>query len=117
MLRLIGQLFEEQARQSDLVARYGGEEFAIILPNTDEAESVLAAERIRRSVDRASWPEQHITISIGAATYRTPWTAEQLVELTDRALYGAKDLGRNLVVHASQIPLGSAGHRAAEVPE
>jgi diguanylate cyclase (GGDEF)-like protein len=117
VLRTIGRLFEEQARQSDQVARYGGEEFAIILPNTDEAESVLAAERIRRSVDRAPWPERRITISIGAATYHAPWTAEQLVELTDRALYSAKDLGRNLVVHASHLPLESASHRTAEALE
>lgn len=103
VLRAVGRIFQEQARQSDLVARYGGEEFAVILPNTDEAESLLVAERIRRSVGRVAWPEREITVSVGVATFRAPLAARELVELADGALYHAKEQGRNRVAHASQV--------------
>jgi diguanylate cyclase (GGDEF)-like protein/PAS domain S-box-containing protein len=104
VLRTVGLIFQEQSRQNDLAARYGGEEFAIILPNTDEAESVLVAERIRRSVERTAWPQRGITVSIGVVTFQPPMVTEELIKLADAALYAAKAQGRNRVVHAGVLP-------------
>lgn len=103
VLRIIAQIFREQARQSDLPARYGGEEFAMILTNTDIAEAMLTAERIRRSVERAPWPKRPITVSIGAATFCGTETAEWLINQADSALYQAKELGRNQVVSHTSV--------------
>lgn len=113
VLRAIGRIFQEQSRQRDVVARYGGEEFAIVLPNTDEAESLLAAERIRHSVERTSWPGREITVSIGVATRCEAWTAEELIELADGALYTAKERGRNQVAHACQVTSALKKHDGA----
>ncbi len=89
-----------------IIARYGGEEFAAILPETDSARAVQLAEEIRRRVSeleiehRAPDADGHVTISLGVATgvpglLHSP---TNLIEKADRALYRAKNDGRNRVV-------------------
>ncbi len=93
-------------RPGDLVARYGGEEFAVILPNTETAGAIHLAETIRASVKGKeifhpkSFVNQHVTLSLGAATTipspdKDPTT---LIAAADKALYQAKELGRDKVV-------------------
>ncbi|WP_426234393.1 sensor domain-containing diguanylate cyclase [Pseudomonas sp. TWP3-2] len=93
-------------RPADLVARYGGEEFSVILAETDSAGSQLIAEKIRTAVEqlpRVNGADRPMTVSIGIST----WTAasemslEQLLFTADKALYQAKEGGRNRVVVAS----------------
>ncbi|SHJ66394.1 diguanylate cyclase domain-containing protein [Propionispora hippei] len=93
-------------RATDLVARYGGEEFAIILPETDEAGALAVGERIqdyiRRAKDElsASVLQTAITVSMGIAA-EIPRLSEQpseLIAVADRALYEAKQAGRNRIV-------------------
>lgn len=96
-------------RETDELFRYGGEEFALLCPGTRPGVMMLA-ERIRAAVAAISYPEvdQHITISIGVASY--PTDAQDFRELLrhgDAALYEAKRLGRNRVVSAAK-----AGQRA-----
>jgi len=104
VLAKIAQTMNEQVhRGADLVARYGGEEFAVILPNTDEEGASRLACKIIAAVEGLaiehaySKAEKHITLSIGIATMRPESESSEakLLEHADKALYIAKDNGRN----------------------
>lgn len=88
-------------RTSDLVCRYGGEELAIVLPDTDQQGAVNIAERIRSEIERLDiiFANQTISItaSLGVASFipDSDKTVELLIELADKALYRAKNEGRN----------------------
>ena len=88
-------------RPTDIIGRFGGEEFVVLLPQTDEAGAVVAAERIRDAVRRvdllAGEQSVRFTVSIGTATFARPIGIEQLVACADHALYAAKSAGRNRV--------------------
>ena len=85
----------------DSIARYGGEEFTVVMPGTDAAEAMHAAERLRSAIEAMVFiPEggkpHPITISIGVCcSDGTATTAEQLLSDADQALYRAKHGGRN----------------------
>ena len=102
-LREVGRLFSEAVRAVDHVGRYGGEEFVVILPHTDVDAARRTAERLRSLVEAHGFgadPEVlRITVSIGVATHPGADTREpiDLVREADRALYRAKDSGRNRV--------------------
>ncbi len=107
LLRELAQLLSSGLRTVDVLARYGGEELAALLPQTTLEDAVLAAERLRRSVEKASFSNGevtvHCTVSIGVAGFPRPQvnTPEDLVRSTDEALYRAKQKGRNRVVSAT----------------
>jgi diguanylate cyclase (GGDEF)-like protein/putative nucleotidyltransferase with HDIG domain len=88
-------------RSVDLVARYGGEEFTMVLPETDVAGAMEVAERIRKLIEQHSFPCGNMSASLGVASceYKddTP-DAAALVGRADRALYRAKQNGRNQVI-------------------
>ena len=104
----VANLVEElTSRQGDLVARYGGEEFAIILPNIDLHGAVAFADKLQLHIQDSQLPHKaskldafkYITVSIGV-TNLMPFTkvpASQLIETADKALYKAKQAGRNCV--------------------
>ncbi len=92
-------------RPGDLVARYGGEEFAIILSETPEAGGCAVAKRLMASLAARNIPHEHskvsdrVTLSFGVAM-RTPKaasTTHDLIAQADRALYEAKNMGRNRI--------------------
>ena len=104
VLANIAQVMDEQVhRGADLVARYGGEEFAVILPNTDEEGAVRLAIKIIAAVEHLaiehthSKAAKHVTLSIGVATMcpEDESSEAQLLENADKALYLAKEHGRN----------------------
>ena len=108
-------------RPADLVARYGGEEFIALLVDTEAEGARMLAERMRARVegaarraprDRASAP--YLTVSLGVATIvpRAAVRPEDLVDLADRALYAAKEGGRNRVVDRRRAA-GRGGPREA----
>jgi diguanylate cyclase (GGDEF)-like protein/PAS domain S-box-containing protein len=102
----------ETQRTGDLAARYGGEEFAMLLPNTDAAGCERIGERIRKSIREAGLvhaasPSGRVTASIGGAAChptreRTAGTGS-LVEAADRALYAAKEAGRDCLVMSGEV--------------
>ncbi|MCT7956776.1 PAS domain S-box protein [Laspinema palackyanum] len=98
-------------RPLDFVARYGGEEFAVILPDTDADGAISVGETIREGVKALQVPHRasptcgYITLSVGIATAMpgVESSLETLIQEADRALYRAKDKGRDCSVHYAQI--------------
>ena len=96
----VGAAMRTALRDSDFAGRNGGEEFVVILPDTDLAGGLLAAENIRASIAEISLPgvDLAVTASVGLATYPDHATsAERLERLADSALYVAKRSGRNRI--------------------
>ncbi len=93
------------------MARYGGEEFAILLPHTSLREATPVAERLRKKVQEmvvnSSNDTVKVTISVGLAQSRPSDSPDDLVKRADKALYLAKDSGKNCV--RSEIDLITKG--------
>ena len=106
VLRGLAQALKETIRGSDFVGRYGGEEFAVILPRCDLAEGRETAEKLRRAVSETHFSLDRsrirITISLGVAVSRGAASARELLEASDRALYRAKEEGRDRVCTAGE---------------
>lgn len=101
VLQVVGKILSDLIRDTDFVARYGGEEFVIILPNTDDIGSVLAAERVRSAIETWEWKLRPITISVGVSTLNSRADdKEDLVRFADAALYQSKLGSRNMVTHS-----------------
>lgn len=101
-LRRVAQTLQQALRRpADLLARYGGEEFVAILPATDASGAGAVAERMRAAVEGLGLPNRGtggpVTVSLGVASVvpRRGIPVETLVERADRAMYQAKEAGRN----------------------
>ncbi|PWT90080.1 MAG: hypothetical protein C5B54_07820 [Acidobacteria bacterium] len=110
VLKSLANLLKASARKIDILARYGGEEFAALLPGIDQKNARKTAERWRKSVQRASfkWETKSfaITLSIGFATFPIDAnTKGDLIDKADRALYAAKEKGRNQVRHCTEAEM------------
>ena len=104
VIKRVSAILKKQARTIDLVARYGGEEFGIVLESTDVEGARTAAERIRAEVEAQVYDSPQgpfkATLSIGFATFPADGTHKQmLIDKADKALYFAKEHGRNQVVY------------------
>lgn len=110
ILKGLSELLLERARGVDRVCRYGGEEFTLILPETDAAQALRIAERLRSAVQSRPFPigdgaVAGITVSIGVATYpMQEIPPKDFVKAADIALYGAKQSGRNRVCSHEPAP-------------
>jgi len=107
-LKMVAFVLRGAVRKEDVLARYGGEEFVIVARETPFEGAEALAERIRRAVERSrcAWQGQDlgvtlsigVTVSVGAAEFVAGRTERDLIEAADRALYLAKQAGRNRVV-------------------
>jgi diguanylate cyclase (GGDEF)-like protein len=99
VLRTLANTLREELRRVDTAARLGGEEFAILLPQADLVGALAVAERIRQKVECMEIPKVgRVTASFGVATFPFHGSQrDQLVDTADRALYLAKQTGRNRV--------------------
>ncbi len=127
MLREIARAAAQTLRHADFLGRFGGEEFIVFLPHTDALGALDVAERIRERVAaiQLEWRGQQIrtTVSLGVATLGiTHDTVGALIADADRALYTAKDAGRNCVrtplaieafdlSSSAELPWGRSGVR------
>jgi len=122
VIRAVARILRDTLRFHDVPGRYGGEEFGIVLPGTDGPGSEAIGERVRGRIEAATLEAKHgvrATVSIGVAAFE-PREAGYLewIARADRALYAAKDAGRNRVVRydpakdlalADGSPAGSRG--------
>jgi diguanylate cyclase (GGDEF)-like protein len=107
VLRRVAAEFERQIRTGDALYRYGGEEFLVLLPEQPLEAAALAAERLRAAVEALGLPHPAggvVTVSAGVAALADEGcTPDELFELADKALYRAKEGGRNRVeVHRDE---------------
>lgn len=103
-IKAIADVMKKNARSIDIPARLGGEEFSILLPGIDSNGGMVAAERIRAAIENEEVPQiGKITASIGVGTYpEHSINVDELVEMTDQAMYRSKINGRNRVTIAKQ---------------
>jgi len=104
----LAQVLRDSVRRTDSVGRYGGEEFGVVLPNCGEGPALELAERIRSRIDASPVPTGggvRVSVSIGVATVPAGAGTDfrEVVRRADRALYRAKEGGRN------RVELWSAG--------
>ncbi|MGD9014481.1 MAG: GGDEF domain-containing protein [Candidatus Omnitrophota bacterium] len=102
LLSTVAKIIKDNLREIDVVARYGGEEFSIILPNTNRQEAEYVSQRLRQAIAkehiRAYDEDLRITVSIGGSRFpQDAKQSQQLIDKADRALYNAKQAGKNRV--------------------
>ncbi len=104
VLRSVAERLIDAVREVDVVARYGGEEFLLVLPSTHLAGALTVADRVWRAIGTQPFSigegrSEQITASIGVALYpsRGVGNRDALLKAADRALYRAKDDGRNRI--------------------
>lgn len=108
ILKTVSKIIRSRLREYDIAARYGGEEFAILLPFTDETEAAMVAERLRKAVEnkvidiekvntKNDTKTIKITISLGIYQFKSADKTQDLLMNADKALYEAKESGRNMV--------------------
>jgi diguanylate cyclase (GGDEF)-like protein len=105
VLQAVAAILQDAVRTTDVCARHGGEEFTLLLPNTPGDNAMFMANRVRNTLGQTRYTglglpaDACITISAGVATCpRDATTIEDLLEMADRALYRAKEDGRDRVV-------------------
>ena len=97
VLRGVAAILDDAARSTDVVARFGGEEFVILMPQTELEGACLLANRVRDSIEKALVADVKATVSGGIASAREGEDSGLLLSRADKALYTAKELGRNCI--------------------
>ena len=106
VLKKISDIISDSFRKTDMIYRYGGEELAIVLTETPLENSIIPLERLKEKISEQSFSaggeDIKITVSIGvSANCEDAKTQKDLIEFADKALYKAKENGRNQVVKYS----------------
>ena len=106
VLKRTTQIAGDLIRKTDFLNRVGGEEFAIILPNTNKAQAVLVAEKVRKALeDNKHFKVGQVTGSFGVAERMKAESLRSWYKRADNALYQAKNTGRNRVVDSDKIDI------------
>jgi diguanylate cyclase (GGDEF)-like protein len=119
VLRSVAQTLQDKSRASDQVYRFGGEEFLLVFPDQDEASAMIAAQRLRREVEKldivhvGNAPYGRVTLTIGLALFqaRSAEEVDRDLQAADKLLYHGKLHGRNQVV--SRLTLAQPGSAGA----
>ncbi len=102
VIREIGARLQAGLRKYDYAGRYGGEEFFVILSNSSEQQAMGIGERFRKDIEETRFQCAgeiiRVTVSIGAARYVAGESQESWIERVDRAMYQAKQAGRNRII-------------------
>jgi diguanylate cyclase (GGDEF)-like protein len=105
VLRGFARNLRDDLRQADILCRWGGEEFALLLKDTSVEQARVLAQKIRQRTEQSEFEYNgstlHVTTSIGLAQLHTDESLEQLLARADRALYRAKQGGRNRLCEES----------------
>lgn len=123
VLKHLARLLVDTLRQTDLVARFGGEEFVLLLPHTTQTDARMLAERLRRTVEQTpvlittsgnDYQELRVTISIGlSCIQQKDDSCCDMLERADKALYQAKQTGRNRVIACDDMAGSTQGEVTA----
>ena len=102
VLKIIAKSLQVNLRDSDFIARFGGEEFVALMPETSKEEAKIVAEKLRKKIESSPFnfrkePVQ-ITVSFGISEFTENDSANDVFERADKALYKAKENGRNQVI-------------------
>jgi diguanylate cyclase (GGDEF)-like protein len=104
VLLLVGRLLRQSFRFSDKVFRFGGEEFVLLLRGADAEDSLRVLERFRERVATHEFPQVgQMSVSIGYTALKPDDTPHSALERADRAVYAAKEGGRNRVCHFERL--------------
>lgn len=98
VLKTIGNILNQNIREMDLAARYGGEELSVVMPNTKAEEAYEIANRIRKEIQSLDFNNFTVTVSIGISQSTRTCSSKTLISLADKALYKAKENGKNQVI-------------------
>jgi len=102
VLRIVAQMLAENIRDADFVARYGGEEFVVVLPGTTQDAAMKVANKIRLAIEACAFHFRDkpvkVTASAGITEIRDNETVKMLFDRADKALYKAKESGRNICI-------------------
>ena len=116
VLKAVGKILNSVVRGKGSAFRYGGEEMIILVPNHSLSEAIAVAERCRIKIEAARPGDIAVTASLGIGVYPDlSKTGEELVRIADKAMYDAKNRGRNLVrFHGEPEPKANAAMREPE---
>ena len=105
VLKVLAREISNRVRKSDFVARYGGEEFAIVMTNTSLEDAERLTNKLRQAIEHCPFhfkeKQVQITMSFGVAAYQPGDTSDLVFDRADKALYSAKEQGRNRVCIAA----------------
>lgn len=109
VLRSVVSTLKPTVRQNDSIGRYGGEEFVVLLSDVNKDIAMQVAERARKKFEDAGFALEDykldLTVSVGVSVFPTHGsTWDGLIAQADRALYKAKENGRNQIVYAGDLP-------------
>jgi diguanylate cyclase len=104
VLRLIAQQLSRRLRKSDFIGRFGGEEFVLLMPGTTVEQAASALEALRQGIEQSPFhfktERVTITISVGYSAFKQDDTLDAVFGRADRAMYQAKEQGRNQIISA-----------------
>ena len=100
VLQQLADIVKHELRCTDILGRWGGEEFLVILPQDDLTSTRLMSEKLRQTIAKTVFTgtEGHITCSFGITQFEKSLNLDQMIERADKALYLAKDAGKNKVM-------------------
>jgi diguanylate cyclase (GGDEF)-like protein/PAS domain S-box-containing protein len=114
VLQHVAGVLKGLAREGDLVCRYGGEEFCVLLTHTDTEGAAQAAERYRLAIETSAAAGISVTASLGvSSTELGAESPQMLIDEADKALYAAKQTGRNRAVRWDAMPADVAAEKLA----